>query len=814
MAAPSVRTALALCLLALAAPAARAQVVDTTLWVADGPVHGVARIGNTVYLGGDFTRVGPATGCGVPLDGTSGAAIAPYAKVGGEIDAVVPDGAGGWFIGGTFDMVGGLPRANLAHVLADGSVAPWNPGTDVAVKALALSGTTLYAGGLFTSVGGVTRYGIAALHSGTGAVLPWAPIGDVGVRAIVVSGSTVYVAGDFRYMGGADRNHIAALDAATGLATAWDPNASDPGADVYALALGTGVVYAGGSFATIGGASRSSLAAIDVTTGQATAWDPSPIGNVAAILPLGDAVYVGGYFSYVGGAFRSDLAAIDATTGVAKAWNPSPNDAVAGLARNGLTLYVAGDFTTIAGATRRRLAALDAGSGALAGWSPDANASAECVAAANGIVFAGGSFTSLGGVARKNLAALDASTGAATSWNPSASDIVYGMATSGTTLYVCGAFTTAGGSSRQHVAAFDGNTGALASWNPSADHEVDVLVPNAGLVYAGGYFTHIGGASRNGAAALDAATGSATAWNPNATDGLGAVRAVQAIVPAGGTVYIGGLFDALGAQVRRGIAAVDATTGGALAWGPPDDGLGKHVYALALGGGSLYVGGAFTWMGGVPRANLATLDATTGVLGAWNPGGDAEVRSLVLTSGVLYAGGAFHHIGGQARGGLAAFDDATRTLLAWNQNARNLHDCYVHSIALSGARVYAGGYFDRVGTQARAGVVAVAPSPTLAGVAIASGEAPGASIVALRPNPAAGAVRVDYVVTRREAVRIDVVDVTGREVAVLVDDVVEPGARSLTWDTRSSNERLAAGVYFLRCEVAERSSSRRLVLVH
>jgi hypothetical protein len=233
---------------------------------------------------------------------------------------------------------------------------------------------------------------------------------------------------------------------------------------------------------------------------------------------------------------------------------------------------------------------------------------------------------------------------------------------------------------------------------------------DAGLVYAGGYFTHIGGASRNGAAALDAATGSATAWNPNATDGVGTVRAVQAIVPAGGTVYIGGLFDALGAQVRRGIAAVDATTGGALAWGPPDDGLGKHVYALALGGGSLYVGGAFASMGGVPRADLAALDATTGALGTWNPGADAEVRSLVLTSGVLYAGGAFHHTAGQARGGIAAFDDATRTLLAWNPNARNLHDCYVHSIAMSGARVYAGGYFDRVGTQARAAVVAVASS--------------------------------------------------------------------------------------------------------
>jgi hypothetical protein len=50
--------------------------------------------------------------------------------VDGRVLAGVSDGAGGWFIGGDFRSVGGIQRSNLAHVLADKSIGPWDPGTD------------------------------------------------------------------------------------------------------------------------------------------------------------------------------------------------------------------------------------------------------------------------------------------------------------------------------------------------------------------------------------------------------------------------------------------------------------------------------------------------------------------------------------------------------------------------------------------------------------------------------------------------------------------------------------------------------------
>jgi hypothetical protein len=44
--------------------------------------------------------------------------VAPAARP--QVRAVVPDGSGGWFIGGDFNYVGGVPRNHLAHVRADG----------------------------------------------------------------------------------------------------------------------------------------------------------------------------------------------------------------------------------------------------------------------------------------------------------------------------------------------------------------------------------------------------------------------------------------------------------------------------------------------------------------------------------------------------------------------------------------------------------------------------------------------------------------------------------------------------------------------
>src|SRR5262249_7731842 len=62
-----------------------AQAVDTTLWVTNGTVFSVVRDRTTIYIGGSFTQVGPATGGGLAIDASTGAAQQPYPKVTGNV---------------------------------------------------------------------------------------------------------------------------------------------------------------------------------------------------------------------------------------------------------------------------------------------------------------------------------------------------------------------------------------------------------------------------------------------------------------------------------------------------------------------------------------------------------------------------------------------------------------------------------------------------------------------------------------------------------------------------------------------------------
>src|SRR5262245_39209069 len=52
--------------------AAPAQTVDPNMWVTNADVNAMVRNGGTIYIGGNFTWVGPASGNGVPVDAARG----------------------------------------------------------------------------------------------------------------------------------------------------------------------------------------------------------------------------------------------------------------------------------------------------------------------------------------------------------------------------------------------------------------------------------------------------------------------------------------------------------------------------------------------------------------------------------------------------------------------------------------------------------------------------------------------------------------------------------------------------------------------
>ena len=73
------------------------------------------------------THVGPNIPNGSSLDISTGVPNLAFAKPNGSVSTVVPDGSGGWYIGGSFTQVGGQTRNYIARINADGSLNPWNP---------------------------------------------------------------------------------------------------------------------------------------------------------------------------------------------------------------------------------------------------------------------------------------------------------------------------------------------------------------------------------------------------------------------------------------------------------------------------------------------------------------------------------------------------------------------------------------------------------------------------------------------------------------------------------------------------------------
>lgn len=82
----------------------------------------------------------------------------------------------------------------------------------------------------------------------------------------------------------------------------------------------------------------------------------------------------------------------------------------------------------------------------------------------------------------------------------------------------------------------------------------------------------------------------------------------------------------------------------------------------------------------------------------------------------------------------------------------------------------------------------------------------------VRPNPTSGVTRVDYQLPHESPVRLSIVDLQGREVALLVNGTQGPGRYQATWDGNTARGPAARSVYFVLYQGGGKSFTQRLVL--
>jgi hypothetical protein len=283
--------------------------------------------GLALYAAGYFTMAGGMPASNIARwDGTSWAAVGPVVPnpVGIQHLAVFDDGRGSrLYAGGNFTSIGGVAANRIARLDKGGWSALQSGlqgGDPSIIDAMQPfddgSGPALYVSGQFTSAGGVAVNGLARWNG-----RQWSSIGGAGtpggrrVYALETfddgSGPALYVGGDFEIFGGVSAHNLARWNGQTWSNVAGSMNAEG---EVYCLAAVNGgssnALYVGGPFVSAGGVAVRRAAKWDGAT-----WTPLGTGLAAyartafAELQGDDAVvWMGGPFMIAGSITSPGLA--------------------------------------------------------------------------------------------------------------------------------------------------------------------------------------------------------------------------------------------------------------------------------------------------------------------------------------------------------------------------------------------------------------------------------------------------------------------------------------------------------------------------
>ena len=377
-----------------------------------------------------------------------------------------------------------------------------------------------------------------------------------------------------------------------------------------------------------------------------------------------------------------------------------------------------------------------------------------------GIVYVGGDFrfVGTGGTPVDGLSHI-------AKWNGSAwsaldmgvhfNSTVRAIAISGTDIYIGGDI----GGGLNNVAKWNGT--AWVALDQGLAGRVSAIAVSGTDVYVGGSFTEVGAGGVAVTGLNNIAKWNGTAWSALDMGLFNSVSsAVFAIAVNGSNVYVGGSFLAVG---TGGTAVSDLNyiaKWNGTAWSALDKGLNNFVNVITANGTDLYIGGGFNNVDqtatSVPGLNyIAKYNTLTLAWSALDKGLNAIVNSITLSGSDIYVGGEFTGVG---TGGTAV--SGLEHITKWNGTAWSALDMglngVIYATAVSGTIVYAGGVLTDVPPPTSvAGLSYIAKyntptiCPTVSITGLNASYCHGALAFTLSGSPIGGIFTVDGVETTR-----------------------------------------------------------------
>lgn len=776
--------------------------------------YSLAVAGDDVYVGGGFTTAG-----GVPAyniarwDGTNWSALGP-----GLNGLVLAVGVVGNLVyaGGQFHRAGDLPV---------GDIAVWNgtewsnmgggAGPNSIVNAIATNGADVYVGGGLTSVGGMPTSGIAKWNGSE-----WELLGDGlegSVNAITMDGNDVYACHTVvSVYGTVVESWVKKWDGSEWTTVGVHLDGSSIFEDqLTSLSFVEDELFVGG---------LNSLWKLEYGV-----WVPLPVAGCLTLSPHQGQLYVGGYFSAAGSMRALNIARFDGSALVPVAGpdcNGLPGE-VNTIAIAGNDAYVGGNFgSPLSGANH--VVRWDG-----AQWTPIGSSfdgEVLTIAVRGTEIFAGGEFSHSGNLVVNRIARWDGSR-----WGSmgGASDAVRSIVVWKNEAYA------AGGSHLNNVLVngvgrWDGTTWHSLGGGVSGDmSSVFTLAAGEDALYAGGRFLAAGGVTVNRIAKWDG-----TSWSAL---GPGLSQHPFTIAVDGELVYAAGVFNVAGGVTVNGVAMWDGTE-----WHALGSGLSLSGRSSVLVGHDLFVGGSFSRANGQVVNNVARWDGTQWhSLGGGVRAGDRNVLALAATDQHLYVGGEFRVAGdkGSMYFGKWSLEQPVPVLIQSFDVSLRASDIQLswrvsHDGELESYRVYRGEgnngrlallrssiplgtqhYVDtsiRPGTTYRYVLAAVDRdgNETLSSTQVLTTPNASFALYPNVPNPFNPSTTIHFSVPSKTRVTIRVHDVAGSLVAELLNQDVDAGDRSVTWNGRNQDGSPAAsGTYFVRLRAGSRSLSQKIVLL-